>query len=149
MSASEAVLIVHAASTLMMTGLIWFVQVVHYPLFGRVGGAEFTVYAEQHQRLTTIVVGPLMLAEAVTASWLVIRPPEGASPVLTTVGLALVALLWVSTAFMQVPCHRRLSLGFDARIGRRLVRTNWLRTAAWTARSVIALALLLPGRAPA
>ncbi len=25
------------APTLMMTGLIWFVQIVHYPLFDRVG----------------------------------------------------------------------------------------------------------------
>lgn len=139
------ILTMHAASTLMMTGLIWFVQVVHYPLFARVGESAFTVYAAQHQRLTTTIVGPLMLVEALTAAWLALRPPEGVSPALTIVGLALVALLWLSTAFMQVPCHRRLSLGFDARIGRRLVRTNWLRTAAWSARSVIALALLVAG----
>jgi hypothetical protein len=140
----QAILIAHAASTLMMTGLIWFVQVVHYPLFARVGGAEFTVYAALHQRLTTVIVGPLMLTEALTAGWLALRPPEGVGPALPIAGLGLVALLWLSTAFLQVPCHRRLSLGFDARAGRRLVRTNWLRTAAWTARSAIAMALLLP-----
>ena len=28
-----ALLLLHAASTLAMTGVIWFVQMVHYPLF--------------------------------------------------------------------------------------------------------------------
>lgn len=149
MTLAQAILVAHAASTLMMTGLIWFVQVVHYPLFARVGGTEFSVYAAQHQRLTTTIVGPLMLVEALTAAWLAIRPPEGVSPWLPLAGLGLVALLWLSTAFIQVPFHRRLCLGFDARVGRRLVRTNWLRTAAWSARSAIALVLLAPSGATA
>jgi hypothetical protein len=145
----QIVLIVHGASTLMMAGLIWFVQVVHYPLFARVGAEGFPVYAGLHQRLTTMVVGPLMLAEAATAAWLTVRPPEGVPAALPIVGLALVAVVWLSTAALQVPCHRRLERGFDAAIGRRLVRSNWLRTIAWTARGVIALALLLPWEPPA
>ena len=35
--ADVLLLLLHAAATLFMTGLIWFVQVVHYPLFARVG----------------------------------------------------------------------------------------------------------------
>jgi hypothetical protein len=30
-------LLVHGFATLYMTGLIWFVQLVHYPLFAQVG----------------------------------------------------------------------------------------------------------------
>lgn len=33
----EMVLLANVASTLMLVGLIWFVQVVHYPQFVRVG----------------------------------------------------------------------------------------------------------------
>jgi hypothetical protein len=37
----EAVLLTCVASTLFMTGLSWFVQVVHYPLFAAVGPDAF------------------------------------------------------------------------------------------------------------
>ena len=55
------------ASTLYMTGLIWFVQIVHYPLLGAVGGSEFSAYEQRHMSLTTWVVAPTMLVEAGTA----------------------------------------------------------------------------------
>jgi hypothetical protein len=57
-------------------------------------------------------------------------------------GLLLVAAIWTSTALVQVPCHRKLSGGFDLRTAHRLIKTNWLRTLAWTARA--GLALLMP-----
>jgi hypothetical protein len=50
-----------------------------------------------------------------------------------------VALVWLSTAFVQVPLHARLSAGFDTRAHRRLVATNWVRTLSWTARGLLAL----------
>jgi hypothetical protein len=36
----------------------------------------------------------------------------------------------------------RLSTGFDPVVHRRLVRTNWVRTAAWTARGAAAVAMI-------
>ena len=55
-------LLIHAGATLYMTGLIWFVQVVHYPLMARVGEDGFAEYEKHHQRLTTWVVAPPMAA---------------------------------------------------------------------------------------
>lgn len=133
---------VHAAATWAMVGLIWFVQVVHYPLFARVGDAGYATYQSTHQRLTTLVVGPLMLVEAACAAWIVIARPITISPTLAWTGLALLVLIWLSTVCLQVPCHNRLARGFDARFHRRLVRTNWIRTLAWSARGVIALFML-------
>ncbi len=69
------VLLTHAAATLFMTGVIWFVQVVHYPLYRLVSVAEFARYETAHTFWTTIVVAPPMVAEMVTALWLVWRPP--------------------------------------------------------------------------
>ena len=57
-------------------------------------------------------------------------------------GVVLLAAIWISTAFVQVPLHRALEREFDARAAQTLVRTNWFRPAAWTARGVIAIALL-------
>ncbi|MCA9295371.1 MAG: hypothetical protein KC983_02620 [Phycisphaerales bacterium] len=138
----------HLIATVMMTGLIWFVQVVHYPLMSRVGTGGFIVYERDHMQRTTWVVAPLMLVELITALMLAAQPMvmTGAawvSPVLAWTGMALVGVIWASTALLQVPCHRRLAQGFDPASWRRLVRTNWMRTAAWSARSCLALQMLI------
>ena len=73
-------LLVNAASALYMVGLIWFVQVVHYPLFQRVGAKDFVPYEQNHQRLTTWVTAPVMLLEAVLSVALVyVLPTSGVS----------------------------------------------------------------------
>lgn len=133
-----ALLLVHAGATVAMAGLVWFVQLVHYPLFAHVGRDGFARYEAQHTRRTTWLVAPLMLAEAATALVLLAVDPS----VLTAVGAVLLGVVWLSTALVQVPLHRRLERGFDADAHRRLVRSNAVRTAAWTGRAAIALALL-------
>lgn len=125
-----------------MTGLIWFVQLVHYPLLSGVGTEGFHSYQRGHERRTAWAVGPAMLAELVCAVWLAAAPPPGVFVWLTVLGLVLLAGVWVSTALLQVPCHRRLSAGFDAETHGRLVRSNWLRTALWSGRAVLALWML-------
>jgi hypothetical protein len=72
-----SILLLHAAATLSMTGLIWFVQVVHYPLMARVGRVGFADYEAAHTRRTTWVVAPPMLIEGFTAVVLLLRPPPG------------------------------------------------------------------------
>ena len=131
-------LLAHAAATLGMAGLIWFVQLVHYPLFRFAASSSFGTFAHEHQRRTTWVVAPLMLCELVTALLLLVRQPGA----WTAAGALMLGLIWLSTAVLQVPLHRRLSRGFEPEAARALVRGNWLRTAAWTARAGIALALL-------
>ena len=131
-------------STLAMVGLIWFVQVVHYPLFAKVGSAGFTEYEQLHQQRTTLVVAPLMLTEAATACAMLWARPDHVSLPAAIVGLALLALLWASTFFWQVPAHEKLSHEFDARIHQRLVRSNWLRTTAWTLRGLLVCWMLVP-----
>ncbi len=131
-------LLIHAAATWFMTGLIWFVQVVHYPLFAGVGRDTWADYGEKHRARTTFIVMPVMLIELAAAGWLAATRTDG----LAITGLALLALVWLSTFLVQVPLHARLGAGHDAALMRRLVTTNWLRTIAWTARGVIALLML-------
>ncbi len=138
-------LYLHAAATLFMTGLIWLVQVVHYPLFALVGTESFVAYAQAHQRRITPVVVPVMLLEVVTAIALVALLPAGRPRIAAWIGLGLLAAIWLSTAFLQVPLHRRLLGGYDDATIARLVRGNWLRTFAWTLRAVLAIWLVSPG----
>jgi hypothetical protein len=141
-----ALLLVHAAATWAMTGLIWFVQIVHYPLLARVGG-DAVGYARAHAERRGWVVGPPMLVEAAAALWLAAAPPAGVSRGLALGGGAVLAAVWLSTGVVQVPLHGRLQGEVDAptraRLVRRLVATNWVRTVGWTLRAALAAALLL------
>lgn len=131
---ARTVLLLHFAATTLMLGVIWFVQVVHYPLFGRVGAEGFTAYEAAHQRLTTWIVAPPMLLELGTGLLLLWRPPLQIERVWFWVGMALIVVIWLSTALLQVPRHELLSHGFDPAAHRALVTSNWIRTVAWTAR---------------
>ncbi len=129
----------HLTATLFMVGVIWFVQIVHYPLFDRVGPSVFTAYADAHSRLTTYVVGPPMLLELSTGVLLLLFRPVNVPAAVLWVGLALIAVIWLSTAFLQVPRHEILGIDFDSIAHQGLVATNWIRTVAWTFRGALVL----------
>jgi hypothetical protein len=140
MRLETALFLGNLGATLAMTGLIWFVQIVHYPLFARVGAAEFIGYEQAHQRLTSLVVAPLMLVELATAIALAVwlRPADFPT-VLAWMGLILVGVVWLSTFLLQVPQHEALGSGFEINAHGFLVVSNWIRTIAWSARAVLLL----------
>jgi len=138
----KLVLLLQATATLFMTGVIWFVQVVHYPLMARVGAVGFPDYEAAHARLTGyVVIGP-MLVELGCALLLLFHPPTGIRYSLIVIGAALAIVIWLSTFLLQVPQHHHLHHAFDVQAHLRLVSTNWLRTVAWTIRAVLVLFML-------
>jgi hypothetical protein len=144
MSEGEAVLLVaHLAATAAMCGLIWFVQVVHYPLFAGVGPDGFAAYERRHQRTTSWVVGPFMAIEGVSAVAIAAWLRDEVGLVLVGLGLALLAVIHGSTVLLQVPAHGRLAIGYDPAVAARLVRTNWIRTAGWTLRTLAAATMVV------
>ncbi|MFK7959418.1 MAG: hypothetical protein AB8G96_02755 [Phycisphaerales bacterium] len=136
-------LLLQLAGTGGMVGVIWFVQMVHYPLFAEVPEAGFQAYEQAHVRRTGTLVGPLMLMELAAAIWLLVRTPIGVPEWMPWAGLVVLALLWGSTFFVQVPLHRQLEAGFNLEAIERLVATNWLRTVGWTLRGGLAVWMLL------
>lgn len=136
----SALFVAHAAVTWALVGMIWTVQAVHYPLWKQIGDDAFRECHGRHMVRMTLVVAPLVIAEFLTAVALV---AYGARGVWLLVSFAPMVVNWISTLFVQVPLHARLAMRFDAEIHRRLVVSNWWRTAAWTIRGVcVAMALL-------
>lgn len=133
----DLVLLMNLLSTWTMVGVIWFVQVVHYPLLAVVPVESATSVAVEHQRRTGWVVGAPMALEGVTTLALLVLVPEGVAwfvPWLAGIPLA-VAL--GATILLSVPRHERMAREPDAQVGKELVSTNWVRTIAWTVRGFI------------
>lgn len=134
-------LLLHAAATWMLTGLIWTIQIVHYPLFEQVGQDRFVRYHARHMRRITWVAGPLMLVEAGSAALLFFL---GERSLWFSLGLVALGAVWASTLLLQVPLHDRLTRGYDLQTIRRLTITNGIRTLGWTLRAACLLMMLRP-----
>ena len=135
-------LLVNGAATWFLTGLIWLVQVVHYPLFSYADRSTYPAFADAHSRLITVIVGPAMLVELVTAGLLLTNRPAALPVQWAWAGAGLVVAVWLSTALLQVPMHSQLAQGYDEQAHRWLVTSNWIRTGAWTLRSLLVFAAL-------
>lgn len=143
MNTIEIAILLNFISALLMTGVIWFVQIVHYPLFQSVGQSDFTSYEHAHTRRTGYVVGPFMIVELISTVALLFMELQ---PVLTEIAwlnAALVALVWFVTFTVQVPIHRKLAVVTDRDLIDKLIRSNWIRVFLWTVRAVVALLLLV------
>ena len=130
----------HLFATFAMTGIIWFVQIVHYPMLARLPQENFAALEREHCDRTGFVVAPPMLVEAFTLVWLLFR---GFHSPLFLFTAALLGVVWISTFTLQVPAHRALLQGWNEPAHRRLVFTNWIRTTAWTLRAVILAGIFL------
>jgi uncharacterized membrane protein len=129
-------LLLNFAVAAYLTGLIWVVQLVTYPVMALVGKEEFARYHAAHTRGMGWVVGAPMVAELALAGWLAWAGYSvwGAGSALGQ--LALVLVVWAVTFFVSVPFHNRLEAdGYNYIALDGLVRTNWLRTLAWTSRA--------------
>jgi hypothetical protein len=136
-------LVVHLCSTFALVGLIWVVQLVHYPAFAYVDPARWHQFHGMHTSQITLMVAPLMLIEVATAAALLwyglAQPAYTAKLTLLLIATLLLIIVWASTFFVQVPLHNALAAGPDQSRIARLVSTNWVRTIAWSARAIIIL----------
>ncbi len=107
------------------------VQLVHYPSFLFVEASNFQKFHMFHSNRISWIVAPVMLVELLTSYFLVYY---GAQNFLNWIGLALIVLIFLLTAFVSVPRHNKLSLVHDEEVINQLISTNWFRTALWTVR---------------
>lgn len=123
------------ASTWYMVGLIWMVQLVHYPLMSQVGSDQFLAYEKAHVDRMSFVVMPAMLVELASGLALLYMDFSGLHLFLCT----LLGLIWATTFFVSIPAHRALSKGFDQSAFKTLLNSNWIRTLSWSLRGIVLL----------
>jgi hypothetical protein len=137
-------LLINLSLSAVLCGLIWTIQLVHYPSFLDVGSDEYLIYQRNHMKNISILVGPLMLLELVFGIYLQLQ--QWQTPIHWSVHIAslLLVVVWLITFIVSSPLHGRLIQGgFDKLAIQKLIDTNWIRTLAWTGRFLIFFFLLL------
>ena len=123
-------------------GLIWTIQLVHYPSMKYIPKNRFPEYHNFHSIRISILAIPLMFAELVTSTILLYQNLNNAIQTIFLVNLILVLLIWLSTFLIQVPLHNALSKEKNTEKLSKLIFSNWIRTILWTARSILMILFL-------
>lgn len=131
----QDLLLIHAAATFALFGLIWTVQLAIYPLYERVGEAAFRTYHRSYTRRIGFVVAPLMVVELVTGIRLMSQVTPGASMAVEWSAFMLILVIWAATLMLSAPLHHKLGVQYRVSTARLLTATNWIRTGAWTLRA--------------
>ena len=118
-----------------MVGVIWVIQLVHYPSFHFIELKQYTTFQRFHMSRISYVVIPAMLTELFTIILIVISMDQIDTLVLASA--ILLIFIWLMTAVFFSGVHQKLTLGYDQTVVDKLVKLNWGRTLLWTLRLLL------------
>jgi len=132
---SRPLIVVHAAASMFMVGLIWTIHYVHYPLFAYVGESTYASFQAVHvERIGRLLFVP-WLTEGFSLIGIVALAFLGGRRTLrvpAVINGAAMAIVLVISGFWSAPAHGKLAEGFDTAVHDELMTVNLIRTLAWT-----------------
>ena len=128
-------LVLHLIATSVMVGVIWVIQLVHYPSFHFIELKQYTDFQRFHMSRISYVVVPAMFTELFTLILIVISMDQIDNLVLASA--ILLIFIWLMTAVFFSGVHQKLTLGYDQTVVDKLVKLNWGRTLLWTLRLLL------------
>ena len=133
----ELLLKVNLLSTSVMVGVIWVIQLLHYPSFHFINDQKYIEFQHFHMQRISFIVVPVMLIELASALLLAYFFESS----LTIILLALLLGIWGITFIFFTNMHQKLTNGYDRANVDSLVKINWYRTALWSLRLIILLSI--------
>ena len=120
-----------------MVGVIWVIQLLHYPSFHFIYEKKYVEFQNFHMQRISLIVIPAMLAELASALLLAYIFRSSMIIVLLFILLA----IWLLTFIFFTNMHQKLTNGYDSSIVDRLIQINWSRTILWSLRLIILLSI--------
>ena len=131
----QSMLAMHLVLASIMVGVIWVIQLVHYPSFRFTDREKYVSFQIFHMRKISFIVMPVMVLEFLSGLLLVLYHSNYES--LLRISFILLLIIWLVTALFFAQIHQKLSKGYDETLLRKLVSFNWIRTLLWTIRTII------------
>ena len=129
-------LFLHGCVTFFLTGLIWVVQLVHYPMFRFLDPKTQSNALKFHQQKISIIVVPLMLFELLSGVYLAYVQWSSLAS-FHRINMVLLMVIWVHTFGLMVPFHQKISVQLNYELLQKTLTHHWVRTLAWTIKSVL------------
>ncbi len=139
---SNLILVSNIVLSAFLTGLIWVIQVVHYPLFLSIDESNFRDYEKNHQKKIGPLVAPVMILDLAFSFLILFTEMQQAYRFWLWIVFILNLAIFVSTLVVFAPLHQKLGDSHSRKQIKKLVRLNYFRTFGWTIRSFILIYLL-------
>ena len=133
----ELLFTINFIATSVMVGVIWVIQLLHYPSFHFIYEKKYVEFQHFHMQRISLIVIPAMLAELASALLLAYIFRSSMIIVLLFILLA----IWALTFIFFTNMHQKLTNGYDSTIVDRLIQINWSRTILWSLRLIILLSI--------
>ena len=124
---------IHFVSTSLMVGIIWVIQLLHYPAFNFIKESDYVEFQHFHMQRISFIVVPVMILELFSAFMLVYYLWSN----LLILCLIILLFIWLITFVFFTKLHQSLLDGYDKKIVDKLVKINWSRTVLWSLRLII------------
>jgi hypothetical protein len=127
-------LVIHIVATAIMVGVIWVIQLVHYPSFYFIKQKNYKSFQNFHMKNITYIVFPIMSIELFSGFFLVLIFED--SKILSVLYFSLFFLLsnWALTGIIFTRLHSELLEGYNKLIIKNMIKWNWIRTLFWSIR---------------
>ena len=124
---------IHFLSTSLMVGIIWVIQLLHYPTFHFIKESDYVEFQHFHMQRISFIVVPVMIIELLSGFMLVYYIRSN----LLILCLIILLVIWLITFVFFTKLHQSLLGGYDKIIVDKLVQINWSRTVLWSLRLII------------
>ena len=124
---------IHFLSTSLMVGIIWVIQLLHYPTFHFIKESDYVEFQYFHMQRISFIVVPVMIIELLSGFMLVYYFRSN----LLIFCLIILLVIWSITFVFFTKLHQSLLGGYDKIIVDKLVQINWSRTVLWSLRLII------------
>ena len=132
----DDLIIAHFTSTSIMVGVIWVIQLVHYPSFKYVKDSDYIIFQKYHMSNISYIVFPSMFTELITSLLIFF---SGEKSFLFMLSMICLSLIWVITGVLFTKFHSTLQKGKDLKMIEKMIKANWIRTLLWTMRLIMIL----------
>ncbi len=131
------VFIIHCIATFIMVGVIWVIQLVHYPSFYYIDKKKYQSFQKFHMNNISYIVMPTMLVELCTGFILILYFNNLYGNFTFYLSIFLLFCIWLITGIIFTKLHNKLLEGYDELIIKKMIEWNWSRTLFWTFRFVL------------
>ena len=111
-----------------LVSLVFMTQFITYPTFLHIDKDKFSEYHRKYVNNISFIVAPVMLIELLTLSLIAYFSSE----FLIIKSLILLLVIWLTTFFIMIPSHNRISKSFNKKEIISLTNYNWVRTILWS-----------------
>jgi len=120
-----------------LVSLVFMTQFITYPTFLHIDKDKFSEYHRKYVNNISFIVAPVMLIELLTLSLIAYFSSE----FLIIKSLILLLVIWLTTFFIMIPSHNRISKSFNIKEIKSLINYNWIRTILWSFKLLVIIFL--------